>query len=62
MAAGGERSGGTGSAGEAGSGCGEVAQRRTKVCPRCRGGGHGTVSLGEVRQRRTSAGKTWVGC
>lgn len=62
MVAGGERSGGTGSAGEAGSGCGVVAQRRMKACPRCRGGGHGPVSLEEVRQRRMNAGKTWVGC
>ncbi len=61
MVAGGERSGGTGSAGEAGSECGGVARHRKKACHRCKGGGRGTVSL-EGRQRKMNAGKTWAGC
>lgn len=60
MVAGGERSGGTGSAGVAGSGCGEAARRRKKACHRCRGGEHGTVRL-EGRRRTMNAGKTSVG-
>lgn len=62
MVAGGERSGGTGSAGVAGNGCGEAAQRKKTACHHCRGGGHGKASLEEVRQRRMNAGKTWAGC
>ncbi len=61
MVVGGERSGGTGSAGAAGSGCGGPAPRRKKACRRCRGGGHETESL-EERQRKMNAGKTWAGC
>lgn len=62
MAAGGERSGGTGSEDEARSGCGGVARHRKKACPHCRASGHGMVSLGEGRQRKMNAGKTSVGC
>lgn len=65
MAAGGERSDGTGSAGVdagvAGSGCGGAARRRKKAGRRCRGGGRGTASL-EGRRRKMNAGKTWAGC
>lgn len=61
MVAGGERSGGTGSAGAAGSGCGGAARRRKKACRRCRGGGREMASL-EGRQRKMNAGKTSAGC
>lgn len=47
--------------GEVRSGCGGAAPRKTKASRSCRAGGHGTVSLEEVKQRMTNAGRTWRG-
>lgn len=60
MAAGGGRSGGTGSEGAAGSGCGGAVRHTKMACCCCRGGEHETASP-EGRPRKMSAAKTWPG-